>query len=551
MNELERLTMQALHSEHCAHPTFRSSIRLVGDDGDILELSSLYDELIKTTYIPEKHPWVLSAFSGHAGVVSYHEDASVLSFKMETHNHPSAIDPFEGATTGIGGVLRDILAEHTTPIIAFDALGLPSQAITNPRALESERAQELMKGIVSGIGAYGNRFGIPTAFGALRFHSRFLENPLVFAGAIGAAPTNYKPPRKPQARDLLVLVGKESSSDGFGGAAFSSGPLDPRINTSHCVQVGDPMSGRLLSDLMARLRREKLYLDCADLGAGGIATAVCELIEEHGAQLELSPEHEASTYPEADFQEWWLGETQERMLLVIAPQDLSKVQSYAHDVGLRSLKLGFLSEDEHLVLKAGPRVRLKLSLNDRRWCAKETLNATAPSFHLHDVLSMPSIEKNDTYPRYEVSERFDQRITNCVSSGSHNRYREAQAAIRFKAYGNEYCTTTTMTVIRNEQDPFDYAYAAVVKTLKDLQRVGGDISRAALMDNFSWGRVDTPQRLGRLVRGVQGCCHAASVAGLPFISGKDSLNNSTRLSNGNVVDIPGVVVVSGLCPRKN
>ena len=284
--DVELETIAQTWSEHCAHKTFRA--RITTDDG--VERPSLIAMLRDSTDALDA-PFVKSAFVGNAGIVGFRDDADgrpvTLALKAETHNHPSAVEPFGGANTGVGGVIRDVLGIAHRPIAVTDILcfGPPDTPVQQvpEGALHPLRIRE---GVIDGVADYGNKIGLPTVAGAILYDPGYTTNPLVFAGCIGQA-TGWTQHPGPFPGDRVVVLGGRTGRDGIRGATFSSLTMDATTGevAGASVQIGDPVVEKLLIDVL--VGAEHLYTAITDCGAGGLSSAVGEMAEQSGADVEL------------------------------------------------------------------------------------------------------------------------------------------------------------------------------------------------------------------------------------------------------------------------
>src|SRR5207248_86827 len=256
--------------------------------------------------------WCVSVFSDNAGIVTFDDDNHVC-FKVETHNHPSAIEPFGGANTGMGGVIRDVLGVSAQPIACTDILcfgppGTPSQHL--PPGILSPR--RIASGVVNGVRDYGNKMGIPTVNGAILYHSGYIYNPLVFCGCLGILPHGSHP-RRVQPGDRIVVLGGRTGRDGIHGATFSSGEMSSEINAQagSAVQIGAPITEKKVADVIIQARDRQLYSAITDCGAGGFSSAIGEMAAGTGAYVEL--EKAPLKYQGLTPWEIWLSEAQEQI----------------------------------------------------------------------------------------------------------------------------------------------------------------------------------------------------------------------------------------------
>ena len=287
--DVELETLAQTWSEHCIHKTFRGLIEYSEDGCETIVI----DGLLKTTIMRATETidksWCVSTFSDNAGIIEFDDEYNVV-FKVETHNHPSAIEPYGGAGTGIGGVIRDSLGTGlgAKPILNTDVfcLGLPNLSYDAlPKgALHPKR---IFKGVVAGVRDYGNRMGIPTANGAILFDQRYTANPLVFCGNVGLIPKN-RCDKEVVPGDCIVALGGRTGRDGIHGATFSSLELDDTSETlGSVVQIGNPIIEKKIVDALLQARDRHLYRSITDCGAGGFSSAVGEMGQDTGAEVHL------------------------------------------------------------------------------------------------------------------------------------------------------------------------------------------------------------------------------------------------------------------------
>ncbi|MEP7115877.1 MAG: phosphoribosylformylglycinamidine synthase subunit PurS, partial [Ilumatobacteraceae bacterium] len=308
--DVELETLAQTWSEHCAHKTFRA--RITGDDGQAI--TPLLQQLREATTAIDA-PFLRSAYVGNAGIVSFAE-GTTIAVKAETHNHPSAIEPFGGANTGVGGVIRDVMgAAHrpiaVTDILCFGPTDLPTNqlpdGVLHPRLIEA--------GVVAGVADYGNKIGLPTIAGAVLYDPGYIANPLVYCGCIGVA-DDAPPLTGPHPGDLVVVLGGRTGRDGLRGATFSSATMDATTGdvAGASVQIGDPIVEKLLIDVLREATG--LFTAITDCGAGGLSSAIGEMAEGVGADVDLSGA--PLKYPGLRPWEIWLSEAQERMVVAVA-----------------------------------------------------------------------------------------------------------------------------------------------------------------------------------------------------------------------------------------
>ena len=351
--DIELETLAQTWSEHCAHKTFRAAI--VTDDGE--DRSPLIDMLRETTETIGA-PFVKSAFVGNAGIIGFEGDTT-LALKAETHNHPSAVEPFGGANTGVGGVIRDILGIGHRPIAITDVLcfGPPETRLEDvpDGALHPLRIRE---GVIAGVADYGNKIGLPTVAGAIVYDPGYTTNPLVFAGCIGAA-EGWRPDRGPFPGDRVVLLGGRTGRDGIRGATFSSLTMDASTGevAGASVQIGDPIVEKLLIDVLAG--SADLYTAITDCGAGGLSSAVGEMAESVGADIDL--DRVPLKYAGLEPWEIWLSEAQERMVVAVSPARIGELETRCRRHGVEMTDIGGFTGDGVLTVRSAGDIVLEMT----------------------------------------------------------------------------------------------------------------------------------------------------------------------------------------------
>jgi phosphoribosylformylglycinamidine synthase len=582
--ELE--TLAQTWSEHCSHKTFKAKVRYrvdgqAGGQGHG-ESDALYpmlhmleqgeaeiDSLIKTflmvatqKVLAEKGAgWVLSAFVDNAGIIAFTDDYEV-SFKVETHNHPSALEPFGGANTGVGGVIRDVLGVSARPIANTDVLcfGMPDTPAEQiqPGVLHPRR---IAAGVVAGVRDYGNKLGIPTVNGAVLFDPGYAANPLVYCGTLGIAPRGAHP-RNVQPGDVVVVLGGRTGRDGIHGATFSSIELthDTAVTVGSAVQIGDPITEKKLLDVLLQARDARLYSAITDCGAGGLSSAVGEMGAETGAEVELTlvPRKYAGLQP----WEVWLSEAQERMVLAVPPANLAAFLKLCADEDVEAVAIGRFTDDGRLRVshRGEPVVDLAMAfLHDGRpqrvldaiWAPAAPAAPAAPlaidlDAALLRLLAHPNIGSKERIVRTYDHEVGGATVIKPLVGAAMDGPGDA-AVLRPLARSDEGLALGCGVNPRFGQiDPYWMALAAVDEAMRNVVAVGGDPVRTVILDNFCWGDPRQPDRMAGLTRAAAGCYDAALAFGTPFISGKDSLNNEYRDAEGRRVAIPPTLLISAL-----
>jgi phosphoribosylformylglycinamidine (FGAM) synthase-like enzyme/phosphoribosylformylglycinamidine (FGAM) synthase PurS component len=352
--DVELETLAQTWSEHCSHKTFKATIhyRELDSDGNLLEhetINGLLRQYIMQATHQINRPWVVSAFSDNAGIIRFTESHDI-AFKVETHNHPSAIEPFGGANTGVGGVIRDVLGVSAQPIACTDILCFgPPDTSTEALPAGVLSPHRIAGGVVNGVRDYGNKMGIPTVNGAILYNERYIYNPLVFCGCLGILPRGSHP-RQVQPGDRIVVLGGRTGRDGIHGATFSSGEMSSEINAQagSAVQIGAPITEKKVADVIIQARDRQLYSAITDCGAGGFSSAIGEMGAETGAHVEL--EKVPLKYQGLAPWEIWLSEAQERMVLAVPPENLDQLLEICAIEEVEASIIGTFTANHRLVV---------------------------------------------------------------------------------------------------------------------------------------------------------------------------------------------------------
>ena len=570
--ELE--TIAQTWSEHCVHKTFRGNIdykektsrRAKGERFSKKIGNKKIHNLLKSTIMKAtrelKKPACVSVFKDNSGIIKFDERFNVC-FKVETHNHPSALEPYGGANTGIGGVIRDPMGTGlgakpilNTDVFCFGPLDYPASLLP-PGVLPPRR---VMKGVVSGVRDYGNRMGIPTANGAVLFDERFIGNPLVYCGTVGILPKEMSF-KKVHSGDVVVLIGGRTGRDGIHGATFSSGELTHESEgiSSGAVQIGNAITEKKMLDCLLKARDAHLYDAITDCGAGGLSSAVGEMGQETGARVAL--ERVPLKYHGLSYTEIWISEAQERMVLAV-PQD--KVPLLLEIFQKEDVEATVLGEFTHTK-------KLELTYKGQQVCCLDMdfLHNGLPPITKSAVWQKPQLKTKSFRRPKELSEVLMKLLSHPNIASKEWVIRqydhEVQGATVLKPLvGAENDGPSDACVVRprldsfkglaisnginfkyGDLDPYWMAASCIDEALRQIICVGASLEHAALLDNFCWGNPDKPDRLGSLVRAAFGCYEAAKGMGVPFISGKDSLNNEFTVHHKSI-SIPGTLLISVL-----
>jgi len=561
--DVELETLAQTWSEHCIHKTFKSKIRL----GELVVDNLLKSTVMKVTEELKK-PWCLSVFRDNAGVIDF-DGRYAICFKVETHNHPSALEPYGGAATGIGGVIRDILGTGlgakpilNTDVFCFAPPDFPYDKL--PRGVLHPR--RIFKGVRAGVADYGNRLGIPTLNGAILFDERYIGNPLVFCGTVGVLPVSMSQRGQQQPGDLVVLIGGRTGRDGIHGVTFASGELtkESEAISSSSVQIGDPITEKKLIDVLLKARDRGLYRRITDCGGGGLSSAVGEMAEETGVRVYL--ERVPLKYSGLSYTEIWISESQERMVLAVPPNTVDQLISLFQSEGVEATVIGEFTDTRRLELfyegnlvadldmkflhKGLPQLEKEAIWEPPRHEEPDFPQPTDLREDLLRILSSWNVcSKEWVIRQYDHEVQGGSVVKPLV--GVNNDGPSDAAIIRPLLDSNMgIIVTNGINPKYGDIDPYWMAASAIDEALRQIVAVGGSLRRVALLDNFCWGNPDKPDRLGGLVRAAQACYDIARSYETPFISGKDSLYNEFE-SEKESICIPPTLLISAVAVMDN
>ncbi|MGH7902881.1 MAG: phosphoribosylformylglycinamidine synthase subunit PurL [Candidatus Dormibacteraceae bacterium] len=522
-NEVELGMLGVLWSEHCSYKTSASLLRR----------------------LPSGGPGVLQGPGENAGAVEIGEGWAVV-FKIESHNHPSAIEPFQGAATGVGGILRDVIAMGARPVALLDSL----------RFGPLPASRHHLEGVVAGVGAYGNCIGVPTVGGELWFDECYAGNPLVNAMCVGLVRADRLRRARAQGEgNSLVLVGAATGRDGIHGAAFASVELDESSPSRRpAVQVGNPFLEKCLLEACLELAASDAVVGIQDLGAAGLASAVAEAAARAGAGARIDvaevPRRESGMSP----YEVVLSESQERMLIVVAKGREEEVHAVLAGWDLESAVIGEVTGDAHLEVWDGgagvARLPVRL-LTDAPTRQPEARAASRPAPLDLSALPAPGADLGATLlrllgspnlgSRRPVFRRYDHMVgdSTLVAPGGDAallRVKGTRLGLAMTADGSgRYCAL----------DPFAGAQIAVAEAARNLVAVGA--RPLAVTDCLNLGNPDRPEVYWQLEEVVAGIAAACRALGLPVVSGNVSLYNESELGAIDPTPVIGMVGVLDDC----
>ena len=560
--DVELETIAQTWSEHCNHKTFRSNFDFNGEK---------IQNLLKSTVMKATReldlPWCVSVFKDNAGVIEFDENFDIC-FKVETHNHPSALEPYGGAGTGIGGVIRDILGTGlgakpiaNTDIFCFAPPSTPREKLP-PGVLHPKR---IMKGVVAGVRDYGNRMGIPTINGAICFHPDYVGNPLVYCGTVGIIPKGMSE-KAAKPGDYVVTIGGRTGRDGIHGATFSSIELDDEseVTSGGAVQIGNPIEEKRMMDAMLIARDRHLYNATTDCGAGGFSSAVGEMGSDCGAVVHL--ERAPLKYEGLEPWEIWVSEAQERMVFAVPPEHWEEFKSIMDAWDVECTHLGEFTDTKRLELfymgnnvcdismdflhdgiPQGVRTGKWKPVSKRKKDPKLStlLKKTKPGELLKKILGHLDVCSKEWVIRQYDHEVQGGSVVKPLTGAGNDGPSDASALTPVLGSKKGCVIANGINVRYAAIDPYHMATGVIDEAMRNVVAVGGNPDRTAILDNFSWGSSNAPEPLGDLVRASRGCYDASIAYRVPFISGKDSLNNEYR-AGGKLVRIPSTLLISAM-----
>ena len=535
--DVELQTIGQTWSEHCYHKTFKGKIRLEGK-----EIDSLFKTYIAKATKEIAPKWCISVFEDNAGIVSFDKGYGIAA-KVETHNHPSAVEPFGGAATGVGGVIRDVLGVWADPIACTDVLGFGSLDYDyNKLPAGVKHPKYVYMGVTAGVGAYGNNMGIPTINGAIYFDESYTGNVVVYCGCIGLLPLNkYKKEAKPG--HILIVAGGKTGRDGIHGVTFASAELTEKSEeiSRPAVQIADPIEEEKVKRAMIEIRDRELGSATTDLGGGGMSSSVGETAERYGCGVTVDLDKVPLKYAGLAPWEIYVSESQERMLLTVPPENLAAALAVFEKEDVEATAIGTLTTEKRLRLRFEEVTVADLEMQFLFQPLKSVKTATFKKINLKEpvfpepknltqtllsLLSAPNIASKES-----VIRSYDHEVKgNTTLKPLHGEYGGPNDASIIKPLDNSWkgiSISCGMNPNYGKIDAYHMAASAIDEAVRNNVAVGGQ--RIALLDNFVWGNPEKPERLGSLVRACEACYDVATAFGTPFISGKDSLYNESPL----------------------
>ncbi len=556
--DVELETLAQSWSEHCVHKTFKARITFDGECIDNL----LRSTIMQATRALNKE-WCLSVFEDNAGVIDF-DGEHAICFKVETHNHPSAVEPYGGAATGLGGVVRDVLGTglgarpivntdvfcFAPPDMAYDAL---PAGVLHPR--------RVFKGVRAGVADYGNRLGIPTLNGTLRFDPRYIGNPLVFCGTAGIMPRWAAYMGKQHPGDLVVLMGGRTGRDGIHGVTFASEKLDDTSVTRSrsAVQIGNAIVEKRVIDALMQARDKKLYRRITDCGGGGLSSAVGEMGSETGVRVHL--DRVPLKYAGLSYDEIWISESQERMVVAVPPENVDELMKVCSVERVEATVIGEFTNDRRLELlydgvvvgdldmeflhDGRPQLDLVATQPHQEWAGRDPAPPESCTAALLAVLSSLNVCSKEWVIRQYDHEVQGGSVLKPLVGPDADGPGDAAIIKPLLESDRGLAIANGINTRYGDIDAYWMAASAIDEALRQVVAVGAGLDRVALLDNFCWGRASEPESLWALVRSCKACQDMSLAFDVPFISGKDSLNNFTE-TEGHIITIPHTLLISAI-----
>jgi phosphoribosylformylglycinamidine synthase len=570
--DIELESLAQTWSEHCKHTIFADPLDELTEG---LYKTYIKGATEKIRAAKGKKDFCASVFTDNSGAIAF-DNEYLVTHKVETHNTPSALDPYGGAVTGIGGVNRDALGFGlgAKPIVNTYGFCLSSPKDTTELYRDKGRTQKMlsarriMEGVVAGVNVGGNCSGIPTPQGFLYFDSRYRGKPLVFAGTVGFIPrkSNGRPSHSKRAMpgDYIVMVGGRVGRDGIHGATFSSVALSSG-SPATAVQIGDPITQKKFSDAIAKEARDAgLYNSITDNGAGGLSCSVAEMARESNGCL-VNLEKVPLKYPGLAPWQIWISESQERMTLAVPPAKWETFSKFMQRRGVEATIIGRFTSSGRCVVKFGVRTVMDIDMHFLHEGRFRTRMSSAPyrkPFSQGSVKAPEHLGKTLLHMLSRINvasfEFVSRQYDHEVQAGSVIKPLQGKGRVN----GDASVTRPRLDTFRglvlsqalypsySELDSYRMASCALDTAVRNIIAAGGNPDHLALLDNFCWSSSNDPRRLRQLKDAVRGAHDAAVAYGTPFISGKDSMFNDFKGFDSEgcpvAISVPPTLLISAL-----
>src|SRR6202167_922404 len=496
----------AMWNEHCSYKSSRLHLR----------------------GLPTKAPWVIQGPGENAGVIDIGDGQAVV-FKMESHNHPSYIEPYQGATTGVGGILRDVFTMGARPIACLNALSFG--------APEHPKTRHLVSGVVAGVGGYGNSFGAPTGGGQVRFHTRHDGNILVNAMAVGLAETDKIFYAAASGVTMpIVYLGSKTGRDGTHGASMASADFDDdSAEKRPTVQVGDPFAEKLLLEACLEIMEADCVIAIQDMGAAGLTCSAVEM----GAKGDLGVDLDLDAVPTRETgmsaYEMMLSESQERMLMVLKPEKEKEAEAIFRKWGLDFAVVGYTTPSKRFVVKHGGDVMADLPIKELGdeaplYDRPHVETPLLPVIHAREVNApvgiTAALERLIATPELGSKRWVWEQYDHVILGNTVQRPGGDAAVVRVQDGPKGLALTVDVTRRYGEADPYLGGMQAVAEAWRNITAVGG--RPLAITDNLNFGNPERPEIMGQFVGCLKGIAEACRALDFPVVSGNVSLYNETN-----------------------
>ncbi|MGY4237624.1 phosphoribosylformylglycinamidine synthase II [Bradyrhizobium sp. USDA 4449] len=538
MKNEPKITPELVAAHGLKPDEYERILKLIGREPTFTELgifSAMWNEhcsykssRIHLKGLPTKAPWVIQGPGENAGVIDIGDGQAVV-FKMESHNHPSYIEPYQGATTGVGGILRDVFTMGARPIACLNALSFG--------APEHARTRHLVSGVVAGVGGYGNSFGVPTVGGQVRFHTRYDGNILVNAMAVGLADADKIFYAAASGVNMpIVYLGSKTGRDGIHGASMASAEFDDKSEEKRpTVQVGDPFAEKLLLEACLEIMEKGCVIAIQDMGAAGLTCSAVEMGAKGDLGVDLDLDAVPTREPGMSAYEMMLSESQERMLMVLKPEKEKEAEAIFKKWGLDFAVVGYTTPSKRFVVKHGGDVMADLPIKELGdeaplYDRPHVPSAALPIVHAREVPAPmalgAALEKligtPDMCSKRWVWEQYD----HVILGNTMQRPGGDAAVVRVQDGPKGLALTVDVTPRYCEADPFEGGKQAVAEAWRNITAVGG--KPLAITDNLNFGNPERPEIMGQFVGCLKGISEACRTLDFPVVSGNVSLYNETN-----------------------
>lgn len=566
--DIELESIAQTWSEHCKHTIFADPIDEIKDGLFKTYIKKATEEIRKKK---GRNDFCTSVFTDNSGAVKFNKDY-IISHKVETHNSPSALDPFGGAITGIVGVNRDAIGFDmgAKPIVNYFGFCFADPNLKSQLFRDKEKKQPLLSprrildGVIAGVNSGGNCSGIPTPQGFVYFDNHYQGKPLVFVGTVGLISTKSSSVKKAQPGDYIIMVGGRVGQDGIHGATFSSEALSSG-SPAGAVQIGDPITQKKLSDAIVKEARDlKLYHSITDNGAGGLSCSVAEMAKEsNGCLVDL--EKVPLKYPGLEPWKVWISESQERMTLAVPKNKWKKFSELMISRDVEATIIGEFNNSGRCIVKYHKKTIMDIDMEflHNGLPVRPMKTKQIKSFFKNPLILQ---QKNLNQTLISMLSRLNITGFEFISKQYDHEVQGSSVIKPLQGKGRVNGETTVVKPVfdspqaialsqglypsYSEIDSYQMAGASIDTAIRNLVAAGVNINKIALIDNFCWCSSNDPQRLYQLKKAAQACYDFAKIYETPYISGKDSMFNDFKgydeKSNPIKISVPPTLLISSI-----